>query len=525
MVASQAAPLDIVRLPFSYQYSKLNVSEEPIITYLLGYFEKVKFTNYRVYDFHLERDTALDDVLAHDARGYVLPIRETGENLHYVRRVAARLSSEGKRVWIYGQVARLRRFSDWPSEVAIVRHDERALAHELGLPDDGPVFGDGLAARPYLNALRLQPWQVKRARATIETTRGCHFGCKFCFINHGKNYPERWQVRPNDDILADLRRYCGLGIRNFVFYDSEFIGKDDAIFPARAELLRRITAELPPIKFKIYCRADTLLRFDRLDLLKQAGLVQVFVGAESFAQEDLDALNKQLSATTVFDCVRRLQKHDIYANLSFIVFNRNTSTRTIRQNLDTLDELARVKPRLLGVPAFTFSFESDWRADRHRSDGTALSARTYVGHDLRQKEQPAGAQIFSSELEPLMELYRLLSYEWNKKLVRLNLARDTAEAADRAAINAWFAGLTTFCLAVQRRCLDLFEAGRIDLDNLASHRDRLFAEVSDYYSGLPAPLRDLETYAEHAVSMDYTTEAELAEEDEYWMRAIPPLVR
>ncbi len=516
-------PLCIIRMPFQYRYSSLNVAEEPIITYLLGYFAAVGFADYEVHDFHLERDTELVPLSQREYGGYLIPLRETGENLHYVRRAAFFLASRGKRVWIYGQVARLRRFNDWPSSVVIVRHDEREIARALGLPEDGPGFTDGLSAHPYMQGLNLESWQIRRARAAVETTRGCHYGCSFCFINQGRNYPERWQVRHNDDILTDLRRYCDMGVRNFVFYDSEFIGRDDAILPGREELLRRIVDELPPIRFKIYCRADTLQRFGHLDLLKQAGLVQVFVGAESFDQGDLDALNKQLDVSTVVSCVRALQEHGIYANLSFIVFNRNTSLSSIRRNLDVLDGLAASRPRLLGVPAFTFSFESDWRSDLRKGERQQLSGRTYVGHDLSQKSQPAGAQIFNAELEPLMELFRLLSYEWSKKLVRLNIARDTATDAAREAINAWVEGLTHFCLRVQRTYLDLFESGHITLDTLPAFRERLFSEIVSFHSVLPEGLRELETYDSHARPMDYAAQSSLTEAEEYWYDTIPAL--
>ncbi|GAA4856157.1 B12-binding domain-containing radical SAM protein [Saccharopolyspora rosea] len=513
----------IIRAPFQYRYSVLNVQEEPIITYLTGYFDSVGFHDYDIHDFHLERGTTLDDVLAKSYDHYVLAIRETGENTHYVRRIVRHLSGRDAKVWIYGQVARLRRFTDWPDNVALVEHSERRLAAELGLPDDGPDFESGLTARPYIQRLRLDDYQVRRARGTLETTRGCHFGCTFCFINQGKNYDKRWQVRPNEAILADLRAYCDMGIRNFVFYDSEFLGKDESLFPAKAELLERIAAELPKIRFKIYARADTLLAFDRFDLLKRAGLVQVFVGAESFAQADLDALNKTLRAEQIVSAVQHLEARDIYANLSFIVFNRNTSTQTIRTNLDAVEGLVRDKPRLLGIPSFTFSFESDWKGRRKVREGVSrtLSDKTYMIHDLRQKEQPISETVFDANLEPLMEIYRLLSYEWSKKLVKLNLHRDHATADERPALDRWFHGLTPFCLRVMREYLDRFESGELTLDTLPAAREELYQKIFRYYSDLPASHRHLETYEDHASAMDYSGQSARVEDDEYWLDAIP----
>ena len=279
--------------------------------------------------------------------------------------------------------------------------------------------------------------------------------------------------------------------------------------------------ELPGTRFKIYCRADTLLRFGEFDLLKRAGLVQVFIGAESLHQPDLDALKKRLRVKTILACIDALKSRDIYCNLSFIVFNRNTTLDSIQVNLDRIDELLETKPWLLGVPSFTFSFESDWRGKATKNERPSLSSRTYIGHDLAQKEQPFGAQIFDATLEPLMEIYRLLAYEWSRKLVELNLARDFATGDERAQIGAWFAGLGKFCASEMRRWLDLLRLGRVTLDNLDFMREELFLAVRDYYDVLPLRHRDLATYEGHARSIDYQSSSERLEDDEYWLQSIP----
>ena len=384
----------IVRAPYQYRYDVLNIHEEAIITYLLGSFKQIGFSDYRIFDYHLERDTQFEDLLNDEFTDYVFPLRETGENTHYVLRLVKALAEKVNRpVWVFGQTARLRRFNDLPENVKVLQHSERLLCEALGLSGPEKSFEDGLTLEPYMQKLNLEPWQIRRAKGVIETTRGCHFGCTFCFINQGKNYEKRWLVRPNDAIIADIQRYIDIGIRNFVFYDSEFLGDKNAHYPQKIELLQRIRDELPQIRFKIYCRADTLNRFDQYELLKQAGLVQVFVGAESFYQKDLDALKKRLRSEEIIECINKLKAQDIYANLSFIVFNRNTSVESIEYNLDVIEGLLEEKPRLMGVPSFTFSFESDWRGKSGRPREQRLSDKTYVLHDLQQKEQPAEAQV------------------------------------------------------------------------------------------------------------------------------------
>jgi radical SAM superfamily enzyme YgiQ (UPF0313 family) len=511
----------LVRSPYLYKYNNLLADEDAIITYLMGYFKSINFFNYYLFDFHLVRDTHYDDLLIDDVTDYVLSMRETGENVHYLRRLVKKLTQDtGKNIWIYGQIARLKKFKDWPKNVTLVHHSEKELAKHLGLSTDGKGFSDGLTCEPYFHELDISESMLNRVRANIETTRGCHFGCSFCFINQGKNYDSRWQLRPNKAILEDIRNYFNLGVTNFVFYDSEFIGKDESFYPQKIELLKGIRDEFPDIKFKIYARADTLLKLNQFKLLKDAGLVQVFVGVESLEQKDLIALNKGLFVEDVLKCIKTLKDYDIYSNLSFITFNRNTTIDTLETNFIKIEKLLEYKPHLIGIPAFTFAFETNWRKNKDNST-KKLSDKTYIAQDLKQKEQPEEAEIFNVELEALMEIYRLLSYEWNKKLIQINIARDIEDKENIKKINKWFHELSFFCLDIMKKHLNYLKEEKLSLDSLAFYREELFEDISNFYKILPKKYQALETYESHAKTMDYVDASEKVEEDEYWLDNIP----
>ncbi|MFA0964042.1 radical SAM protein [Roseivirga sp. BDSF3-8] len=518
--------LCLIRAPYLYKYANLDIAEEPILTYLMGYFKSIGFEKFYLFDFHLVRDTSLKDLLIDGITDYVIAVRETGENVHYVKRLCKNLTqATNANVYVYGHVARLKKMTGWPENVKFVHQSEIALAKEIGLDTTGATFGNGLTADPYFHTFSFSPSTAKRAKAALETTRGCHFPCSFCFINQGKNYDKRWSMRPNEDVLADIGYYYDLGIRSYVFYDSEFIGKNPDDYPQKKALLKEIIENYPGIKYKIYCRADTLTAFNEFALLKESGLVQVFVGAESLDQSDLDALNKNLSVEVTLECIDKLKEHDIYANLSFITFNRNTTISTLETNLEKITTLLIEKPRLIGVPGFTFAFESNWRPDKKRKEEDAkknlLSGKTYVLHDLKQKEQPEDAEVFSAELEALMEIYRLLAYEWNKKLTKLNYSRDKSSTEELNQINDWFEGLSGFCLKIMKKYLYAFKANELNLDSLAFHSEKLFEEIADYYKVLPSHLQELETYTSHASTMSYSAQSERVEDDEYWLNNIP----
>lgn len=507
----------LVRVPFTYRYNRTDVREDVIVTALAAYLEAVDAA-YRIYDFHLDRQLEARDILRAEPSAVVIAVRETGDNVHYALRLAGYLARRwAGKIVLYGHTARLAGHPLVPERVLVVAHDEGMLAEALGLSAEGPQFAGELGIAPYAYGLPLEPWQKKRFRGTIETSRGCPFPCKFCFINAGANHARRWQLQRPQTTLAAIERYVEQGTRALVFHDSEFFGGSQRDLASRERLLAGLSGG-PPIAFKIYSRADSISRFAQLEALRDAGLVSVFIGVESFVQSDLDSLGKRIDARLVLETIRRLAGLGIYMDLSFILFHHATTPATLRTNLELLLELyGGASARYLGMPHFTFSFESAWRDAPTRT----LSDATYVGWDVGIKSPLARGVVFDPQLEPLMELYRLMAYEWSRKVVDLSLARDAAGDGDRSAIEAWFAGLGAFCAHTMLELLGEFECGRITLASLPDERERLFARLSRYHARLPEALRPLATYDAHARRIDYRGSSERVEEDEYWLAQIP----
>ena len=512
------ASIALVRAPYTYRYNRTDVREEVILTALGAYLKEVG-ADYDVYDFHLDRDLTAARIVAGDHASVVIAVRETGDNVHYALRLARSLAANGKRrVLLYGHTARLARHPLLPDGVTVVAHDERQLAARLGLSGNGPTFGDALTVAPYYLDIPLAPWQRRRLRGTIETSRGCPYECSYCFINAGQNHPSRWQLQKPETTMATLAPYLREDVRAFVFHDSEFFGGSRRDLANRSRLIGALRESDPRIAFKIYARADTIARFGDVEALRDAGLVSVFIGVESFVQADLDQLGKGIDAGALLATVRRLASLGVYMDLSFILFNRATTTATLRENLELICELyGSPDARFLGMPHFTFSFESSWEG----AEGGALSGSTYVGWDVGIKSPPSSAVVFDPGLEPLMEAYRLLAYEWSRKVVDLSLARDTVSDEDASRIETWFGGLGAFCARTMLDLLHEFEVGRLTLASLPGQRERLFRRIEDYNVNLPPALRALGTYRSHAQAIDYAGPSHIVEGDEYWHAQIP----
>jgi radical SAM superfamily enzyme YgiQ (UPF0313 family) len=64
-------------------------------------------------------------------------------------------------------------------------------------------------------------------------------------------------------------------------------------------------------KLKIQCRADLLLKEDTIKNLVEAGLDEVWLGAESGSQKVLDAMDKGTTIQQIYDATLLLKKHGV----------------------------------------------------------------------------------------------------------------------------------------------------------------------------------------------------------------------
>lgn len=507
----------LVRPPALPAYQDTDIKEDPMLTSFLGYLFAIGFKkdNIAVYDYQLDRTITYEDLTKIKFDHYIIAARDLGESYRYSIRVSEKLSIDTTaKIWLYGQVAPLRYLKSLPSRVALVNQDEKELAKALGLKSNGPEFTKNLQCQPYFDYLNLDEWQKNRKKGAIETTRGCPYKCKFCFISAGKNYAKRWQVRPIDCIINDLKNYIEDGIRSFVFLDSEFLGANSAYHEQKEFFLHRIIEELPEIEYMSLCRADTLLMFDKFGLLKQSGLKKVLVGVESLYQPDLDALKKDSTVEKMMEAISQLISNEIECCLTFLTFHRNTTLQGLRENLNNVQKLySHPNARYLGMPNFSFNMEVV-RGEYSQENMQDLSNVTYIKPLLEARSQPNTQVCFPVFLEPLIEIYRLLQYEWVVKKCELIHAKQKASKLTIEKINNWFSGLGQFCVTIMLDYLGKFENNELTFNTLEKEKENLFISFRNYYSNLPSELRGLATYDTHAREIDYKQHLEI--EDHGW---------
>ena len=513
--------LAMIRPPMASFYSEMEVREDTLIAYFLGYLRDTHQTpDVFVFDYVLDKHIPFDRVIGCQADAYVICVRESGTTMHYARRLGMHIANRhpNARILFYGHQERLQAFADWPENVTFVTYDELHLADALGFVVDPRFsFERGLTTQPYCDVDALSPARRERFRAALETSRGCHFRCRFCFINQGDNFARRWSVRPIDSVVRDLRAYYQRGYRHAIFLDSEFIGADRRDYKRHVALLKAFESEFPQLKYMIYNRADTLARFGHFDLLKRSGLACVFIGVESFVDQELSYFKKGLSSKMLKDSINTLMEHQIYMFLSLITFNRLTTVASLRKNIGELRDLhAHPNHHYLGLPGFVFNFECNWVSPSDQQ----LSTKTYIRWMVWKRMQPGLERVaFNTQLEPYIEVCRLFSYEVARKSTTLNTALPAMGDEDAGRIDRWYSHLGHFALIVMDEFLTRFEDGDVRFDNLGDNAAMLFDLFANFNMLLPKQLRDVEI--RHESLTMYRNDYEVDKEDHGWDAFIP----
>ncbi len=174
--------------------------------------------------------------------------------------------------------------------------------------------------------------------ARIVTSRKCMGSCSFCSTIHAYQdsyHHKRWEGRDIEDVFNEIIQiYETYGIRYFSFIDPSF--EDPGTFGKRrvkqfCELIINY-----PVKFFFWCylRAETFAQQDSdlIRLMKMAGFSKVFIGIESFNQEDLDLYDKKATVEDNYRAIRLFQDHGIEVVPGFIMINPLTTREGIRNN-------------------------------------------------------------------------------------------------------------------------------------------------------------------------------------------------
>lgn len=214
--------------------------------------------------------------------------------------------------------------------------------HVTSLPDEAAAHADAIFMGPGedtfprfladLRARRPQPRYVSTAGRTLANlppvrrdlirrdrylvpnslvvTRGCPQHCDFCYKDAFFQGGRSFYTQRVDDALAEIERLPG---RHLYFLDDHLFGNRRfaaALFEGMAGMGR---------VFQGAATVDSVLRGDLVEKAAEAGLRSLFVGFETFDENNLRASNKKQNLARDYEAVaRRLSDLGIMINGSFV---------------------------------------------------------------------------------------------------------------------------------------------------------------------------------------------------------------
>lgn len=270
----------------------------------------------------------------------------------------------------------------WPRLVEDVRHGRLQRLYRA----DSPPSLVGLKRPPR----RLLPRQGYATVHTVQATRGCPNRCGFCAVAAYNNCSQR--RRPIAEVVAEVAEMPG---RFLLFMDDNLTADRD--------YARELFAALKPLG-KRWITQSTLAIADDPDfvaLAAEAGCIGLFVGLETFSEENLEAVDKTCHRVEQYrDAIRLLHGHGIGVEAGIVFGFDGDRPEVFQRTLALLDELevdavqVSIFTPLPGTPANQTMqariFDRDWEHyDFHhvvfQPAGMAAEA-LQTGHDWVTRE-------------------------------------------------------------------------------------------------------------------------------------------
>ncbi|MBI5533180.1 MAG: B12-binding domain-containing radical SAM protein [Deltaproteobacteria bacterium] len=256
----------------------------------------------------------------------------------------------------------------YPAVDSVVRHDGEQTLGELCelLCDDRPLRPlAGLAVRegdtivtgppraaPQLDALAF-PLRSSQASlifdvkgAPLVASRGCYGDCAFCCI-HAYNSTAlgpRVRMRSMDNVVAEMKQeYHQRGIRLFVFHDDNFFVPSLRANLDRCRALHRSMREagLVDVALVLKCRPNDV-DVELFRLLREMGLVRVYVGVETQSSEGILSLSRRIGPHDNARALGILAQLGIYHSFNLLLFHPEATLEGVAVEVDFLADHAEV---------------------------------------------------------------------------------------------------------------------------------------------------------------------------------------
>jgi radical SAM superfamily enzyme YgiQ (UPF0313 family) len=282
------------------------------------------------------------------------------------------------------------------------------------------------ADRKYTSAALQKGSQIR-----ISSSRGCWGQCTYCDIIgfYRGSAGKVWRQRSIPNLLDEIERLIGqFKTTYFFFNDDQFLLKGKRGAERAEEFAAEIIHRGLNIRFELMCRADTIER-KTMQRLKEAGLSRVFLGLESFVDNQLLQYRKGITVRQNLRALITLYQLKIDVIASIILANAHTTLREMLQQFIALFELRK---RYFNSPNCRISINNRLEVYRgsaiyqeYKSKGLLTRDNYLTGYEYRLKFGPrirlglfrAEEQISRGLLhlaDVVSHIYKLITWQISK---------------------------------------------------------------------------------------------------------------
>ncbi|MDR1486324.1 MAG: radical SAM protein [Planctomycetaceae bacterium] len=166
--------------------------------------------------------------------------------------------------------------------------------------------------------------------ATIDSSRGCPFGCTFCTVINIQG--RKMRCRSAEAVIETVKQNCDNGIPNFFFTDDNFARSAhwETIFDALAEMRDNGS----PVNFMMQIDTQSSKIPNFVDKAVRAGCRMVFIGMESVNPDNIAEAGKTQNKVEQYQTmVQTWQKAGIIVHVGYIIGFPNDTVESVKRDV------------------------------------------------------------------------------------------------------------------------------------------------------------------------------------------------
>ncbi len=230
--------------------------------------------------------------------------------------------------------------------------------------------------------------------APLESARGCLGRCSFCsfkqfWVDTATESAVCFREKSPERVIEEIKHVVTeTGVKRITFVDGSF----ELSIKHKQEKLRKIAQGIIDNSLNISYYFSARINFYKflgneiLELMVKSGFCGVFLGVESFYQDDLDLFQKGILAKDNIEALEQLKKYPINVDIGLINFHPFSTFEGLRQNAHYVHYFGYAARFFLIEPLILFrgtKIYDDCKRERMILEEDILAVKKYKYADIR----------------------------------------------------------------------------------------------------------------------------------------------